>query len=231
MGVGGQLHAPAALPPGKTRYPLYRMLGGPQGPVWTGAENLTLTGIRYPDRSARSKSLCRLSYPGGGRGRGKGGNLTKQSERVFSNDMALWFCAYRLPFKVMYRKRHELYGCFVNISVLFCCLRFYPIRAISHWGKKIQVLSFFPPTLDFPFISFPLFLIFFIQTAILMQDYFFTQLSLTLCLRRICFEIIANEYPWFDRTQISSTLTSCTARNATWNNIFTSLNVLFPSKF
>jgi hypothetical protein len=31
MGVGGQLHAPAALPPGMTRYPLYRRLGGPQG--------------------------------------------------------------------------------------------------------------------------------------------------------------------------------------------------------
>jgi hypothetical protein len=35
--VGGQLHAPTALPPGKTRYPFYRRLGGPQGPsggVW-----------------------------------------------------------------------------------------------------------------------------------------------------------------------------------------------------
>ena len=31
MGVGGQRHAPAALPAGKTRYPLYRRLGGPQG--------------------------------------------------------------------------------------------------------------------------------------------------------------------------------------------------------
>ena len=29
-GVGGQRHAPAALPPGKTRYPLYRGLGRPQ---------------------------------------------------------------------------------------------------------------------------------------------------------------------------------------------------------
>jgi hypothetical protein len=28
---GGQHHAPAALPPGKTRYPLYRRLGVPQG--------------------------------------------------------------------------------------------------------------------------------------------------------------------------------------------------------
>ena len=31
MGVGGQRQAPAALPPGNTRYPLYRRLGGPQG--------------------------------------------------------------------------------------------------------------------------------------------------------------------------------------------------------
>ena len=31
MEVGGQHHAPAALPPGKTRYPLYRRLGRPQG--------------------------------------------------------------------------------------------------------------------------------------------------------------------------------------------------------
>ena len=31
MGVGGQRHAPGALPPGKTLRPLYRRLGGPQG--------------------------------------------------------------------------------------------------------------------------------------------------------------------------------------------------------
>jgi hypothetical protein len=30
MGVGGQRHAPADLPLGKTRYPLYRRLGGPK---------------------------------------------------------------------------------------------------------------------------------------------------------------------------------------------------------
>ena len=30
MGVGGQRHAPAALLPGKTRYPLCRTLGVPQ---------------------------------------------------------------------------------------------------------------------------------------------------------------------------------------------------------
>ena len=31
MGVRGQRHSPATLRPGKTRYPLYRRLGGPQG--------------------------------------------------------------------------------------------------------------------------------------------------------------------------------------------------------
>ena len=31
MRVGGQRHAPAALLPGKTRYPLYSTLGVPQG--------------------------------------------------------------------------------------------------------------------------------------------------------------------------------------------------------
>jgi len=30
-------------------------------PVWTGAENLASTGIRSPDRPARSESLHRLS--------------------------------------------------------------------------------------------------------------------------------------------------------------------------
>jgi len=31
MRVGGQRHAPAAIPPEKNRHPLYRRLGWPQG--------------------------------------------------------------------------------------------------------------------------------------------------------------------------------------------------------
>ena len=34
MGVGGQRHTQAALPPVKTPYILYRRMGGPQG--WSG---------------------------------------------------------------------------------------------------------------------------------------------------------------------------------------------------
>ena len=40
MGVGGQRHAPAALPPGKeTRYPLHWMLDGPLGRYGRAREN------------------------------------------------------------------------------------------------------------------------------------------------------------------------------------------------
>ena len=50
--MGGQRHAPAALPPGKTRYPLYRRLGGPTGPVWTGGENLVYHRDAIPGPSS-----------------------------------------------------------------------------------------------------------------------------------------------------------------------------------
>ena len=50
------------LPPGKTRYPFYRRLSGPQ--CRSGrAENLVPTGTWSPDRPASSQSLYRLSYP------------------------------------------------------------------------------------------------------------------------------------------------------------------------
>ena len=51
-------------PPGKTRYSLYRGLGGPQG-RWGRVRKISPpTGIRFPDRQDRSESLYRLSYPG-----------------------------------------------------------------------------------------------------------------------------------------------------------------------
>jgi hypothetical protein len=56
-------HAPAALPPQKTRYPLYRRLGRP-GPVWRGTKNFVLTGILSPVRPAGCEPLYRTRYPG-----------------------------------------------------------------------------------------------------------------------------------------------------------------------
>jgi hypothetical protein len=61
-GVGGQRHAPAALPPRKTRYPLYRRLGGPQGLSGWARKISSPNGIRSPDRPTRSELLYRLSY-------------------------------------------------------------------------------------------------------------------------------------------------------------------------
>ena len=64
MGVGGQRHAPAALPPGKDPVPTVQEAGWAPGPVWTGAENIASTVIRSPDRPTRSVSLYRLSSLG-----------------------------------------------------------------------------------------------------------------------------------------------------------------------
>jgi len=52
-----------SLPPGKTQYPLYRRLGGPQG--WSGQVRKISppTRIRSPDRPAHSQSLYQLRYP------------------------------------------------------------------------------------------------------------------------------------------------------------------------
>jgi hypothetical protein len=56
-GVGGQRHAPAAFTSGKDPLPIVEEAGWPPGPVWIGAENLAITGIRSPDLAARSESL------------------------------------------------------------------------------------------------------------------------------------------------------------------------------
>jgi hypothetical protein len=55
-----------SLAPGKTRYPLYRRLGGPQGRSGQVRKISPPPGFffrRSPDRPARSHSLYRLRYP------------------------------------------------------------------------------------------------------------------------------------------------------------------------
>ena len=63
-GVGGQRHTSAALPPGKTWYPLYRRVVGPRG--WSGnvRKISPSSGIRSPNRPVLSEALYRLSYRG-----------------------------------------------------------------------------------------------------------------------------------------------------------------------
>jgi hypothetical protein len=50
--------------PCKDPVPIVKEAGWASEPVRTGAENLSPTGVRSPDRPARSKSLYRLRYPG-----------------------------------------------------------------------------------------------------------------------------------------------------------------------
>jgi hypothetical protein len=68
MEVSGQLHAPAALPQGKSpRYPLDRRLGGPQSRSGRGGEEKNSQPpqgieLQNPDRPAHSPALYGLSY-------------------------------------------------------------------------------------------------------------------------------------------------------------------------
>jgi len=59
IGADGRHQFPAVIPPGKARDLSYWRLGGRRG-----MEYLVSTGIRDPDRPARSKSLYRLRSPG-----------------------------------------------------------------------------------------------------------------------------------------------------------------------
>ena len=61
VGEWSAAHPGRTLSPGKTRYPLYRRLGGPQGRSGR-AENLVPTGIRSQTVHPVTQSLYLLSY-------------------------------------------------------------------------------------------------------------------------------------------------------------------------
>ena len=55
---------PVRLTPGKEPIPIVQAAGWVPGSVWTGAENLVSTGIRSPDRPARSELVYQRNYRG-----------------------------------------------------------------------------------------------------------------------------------------------------------------------
>ena len=65
-GEGSASRPRRSLPPGKTQYPLYKRLGGPQGRSGQVRKISPPTWIRSPDRPARSQSPYRLCYPAHG---------------------------------------------------------------------------------------------------------------------------------------------------------------------
>jgi hypothetical protein len=58
-GGGWSEPRPGRFTAGKDPVPIVQEAGWTPGPVWTGAENFTLTGIRSPDRPVHSESLYR----------------------------------------------------------------------------------------------------------------------------------------------------------------------------
>jgi len=66
-GLGGQRHAPAAVPPEMTRHPLYRRLSGPQGrsgrvwkfssPLGYASQTSHLYRLRYPSPQGEAVSV------------------------------------------------------------------------------------------------------------------------------------------------------------------------------
>ena len=72
MGVGDQRQAPAALPPGMTRFPLYRTLGRPQGrsrrmrkispPLGFDPRTAQLVARRYTDYAIPAPTYTIYTY-------------------------------------------------------------------------------------------------------------------------------------------------------------------------
>jgi hypothetical protein len=58
----GSASRPGRSLPGQDPVPIVQEAGWDPGPVWTCEENLTPTGIRSPERPARSQSPYRLRY-------------------------------------------------------------------------------------------------------------------------------------------------------------------------
>jgi hypothetical protein len=72
MGVGSQRHAPAALPPGTTQYPLHRRLSRPLGrservlkispPPGFDPRTIQLVASRYTDYAILANAMIRTGY-------------------------------------------------------------------------------------------------------------------------------------------------------------------------
>ena len=60
----GQCHSLVALYPWENPVPILQEVGWAPEPVWTLAENLVPTGIRSPDRPARSSVAIQTELPG-----------------------------------------------------------------------------------------------------------------------------------------------------------------------
>jgi len=73
-------------------------------PVWAGAEDLSPTGIRSPDRPARSEALYRLSYPGLRFSPDAFMNISKRDFRLPPRNTALFWVITQRAVVIPYRR-------------------------------------------------------------------------------------------------------------------------------
>jgi len=96
VGGGDQPHVPAASNPEKTRYPLYRRLGGPQGRS-VRAENLVPTGIQSRTFQPGSSVAIPTELPGPHTRKGQRNLLGLFQTFCFSSLVLFCFCLFPLP--------------------------------------------------------------------------------------------------------------------------------------
>ena len=97
-GVDGQRHAPAALPPGKTRHSLYKRLGGPQDRSVRVRTISPPNVFRTSDSPARSESLYWLRYLCPSKGRGLIYCFSPQIGGGHGADGVIMFCDFLFLF-------------------------------------------------------------------------------------------------------------------------------------
>ena len=107
------------LPSGKTRYPFYRRLGGPQGRSGR-AENLVLTGIRSRTVQPVAQSLYRLRY----RAHILSGNVLFNCTHIFDRLWCSCLLLYVLPRWRFFRGRNMWDGTKVTNDYLVLIVQF-----------------------------------------------------------------------------------------------------------
>jgi hypothetical protein len=106
------------LTPRKNLVPIVQDAGWVPGPVWTGAENLTPTGIWSPHHPAHSQLLYLLSYPGPPN-LPCSVNLNESCICFFRNDTFTSSSDCPLVFKLLL-KYAKLFTSSVSFTILLC---------------------------------------------------------------------------------------------------------------
>ena len=126
------------LPPGKTRYPFYKRLGGPQGRSGR-AENLDPTGIRSRTVQPIALSLYRLSYPAH-----ISIVLTRQNnifQKHYAWDFIFWECSVNKNGNyVVCDTTHRIHGqVFIRFNKITFCL-FIHFRPLAECTSVLYIM-------------------------------------------------------------------------------------------